>query len=391
MIFPVEGNPTTLYSDESWGGETSVTWINEQSNHWQCNLAQSEFPPVCGLASELSRARGAIDFSKFDALSVQLNYTGEASKLRIYLRNYNSAYSSLEDSDSLKFNSANILARDFTPAETIIQLSEFSVENWWLEERNIPRNLAHPELNNIHSIGIDYPYPQTLGEHSIEIKSIALLGPLIPKEQYYFYLLVFWASILVLETCFALLGLQRRQRETHQSIEEVTQDIIQKAGSTPAQESFSKSELTLKINSVFSTDKTRKNASLILFKVDHFQRIVEQRGQETANNILHTIHSLVADALHDNDTFARWGEEEFLILSTHTDKKSTLLLAERLRLSISNHTFELGETLKASLSIGGTSVMEVDDFGAAFMRAEQALYRANNDKLNNTHWQDGKI
>lgn len=391
-IFPIKGNITSLYSDEDWGGATSVKWINKAKKHWTCDLEKSEFAPVCGLAANLSPNNTPINLSRYNAISIQLKYTGEAPKLRIYLRNHNPAYSNMEDVDSFKFNSVNIPISEFSPKETIIKLSEFSVEDWWIAERDIPRELAHPELNSILTLGLDYPYPQVIGRHSIQIDKIELIGPLFPIEQYYFSLLLLWSSLFVIEAACILIHLQKRKAHNLQAVKCITSNIVHHNGArTSLTDTLSRNNLTFKINEIFSNDKSRENVSLFLFKVDHFQRIKDKRGKEAAANILLSLHSLISDALQENDTFARWGEEEFLILSTETDKNAALQLAERIRLSVANNTFEQEEPLKASVSIGGTAVIPSDDFGTVFMRAEQALYRAGSDGHNRVHWQDGQI
>ena len=196
VLHPHSGNMATLYSDEAWGGKTSVTWTDQAASHWRCNLVQSVVFAVCGIAIEFSKMR---DLSSYDALSMRLRYTGDAKKLRIYMRNHNPLYSTIEDVDSLKFNAITLHSADFAKAETTIHLSEFAVADWWLEERDIPRELSRPELNNVATLGIDFPPPLTFGQHDIKIERLELIGPWIRTENLYLWIIVLGILFLAVE------------------------------------------------------------------------------------------------------------------------------------------------------------------------------------------------
>lgn len=207
VLHPHIGNLATLYSDEAWGGKTSATWVDRANSHWRCNLVQSGVFAVCGIAIEFSSMR---DLSSYEALSVQLRYTGDAKKLRIYMRNHNPLYSTLQDVDSLKFNAITLHTADFAKAETIIHLSEFAVADWWLEERDIPRELSKPELNSVATLGIDFPPPPAFGQHDIKIERLELIGAWISPENLYLWIIVLGILFLAIEA--AALRFARRNR-----------------------------------------------------------------------------------------------------------------------------------------------------------------------------------
>lgn len=200
VLHPSTSNVTTLYADESWGGKSSATWIDANKFHWRCNLVQSEFYPVCGMAiSFLGKNSKTIDFSQYEAIHFTIHYKGEAQKIRVYLRNHNPSYSDTSDADSYKFNAISLRAKDFNQGITKIKLSEFSVADWWLEERDIPRELSAPELDNIIAMGIDFPLPHTFGQHDINVDKIELVGNWISAENFYLAIIVFWIAVLGLE------------------------------------------------------------------------------------------------------------------------------------------------------------------------------------------------
>lgn len=206
VLHPRVGNVATLYSDEAWGGKTRVNWVDKERSHWRCNLVQSGVFAVCGIAIEFSNIR---DLSDYDALSLHLSYTGDAKKLRIYMRNHNPLYSTLQDVDSLKFNAISLHSSDFARPETLIHLSEFAVADWWLEERDIPRELSRPELSGVATLGIDFPPPPAFGQHDLKIERIELIGSWISPEKLYLGIIVAGILFLVGETAVRFTMLRR--------------------------------------------------------------------------------------------------------------------------------------------------------------------------------------
>lgn len=210
-LHPRIGNLATLYSDEASGGKTRATWVDRDASHWRCNLVQSGVFAVCGIAVEFSSMR---DLSGYVALSVQLRYTGDAKKLRIYMRNHNPLYSTLQDVDSLKFNAITLHSADFAKAETLIHLSEFAVADWWLEERDIPRELSRPELNNVATLGIDFPPPPAFGQHEVKIERIELIGSWISPERLYLGIIVLGIVFLLGEAAAIRLRTNKRSAKS---------------------------------------------------------------------------------------------------------------------------------------------------------------------------------
>jgi diguanylate cyclase (GGDEF)-like protein len=120
--------------------------------------------------------------------------------------------------------------------------------------------------------------------------------------------------------------------------------------------------------------------SLIIFDVDHFKRINDTFGHQPGDDVLKELALLISGALRDTDILARWGGEEFIILSPFGDLKQPDVLAERLRAQIEAHTFTgVG---KITCSFGVTSYGENDTEETMMKRADDNLYRAKNEGRN---------
>jgi len=87
-------------------------------------------------------------------MQLELEYKGEAEKTRIYLRNHNKEYSTIDDIQTTKFHSVNVRTSDLV-AESNINMAEFSVDDWWKDRYAIPRELSTPEYSALITMGID--------------------------------------------------------------------------------------------------------------------------------------------------------------------------------------------------------------------------------------------
>lgn len=115
--------------------------------------------------------------------------------------------------------------------------------------------------------------------------------------------------------------------------------------------------------------------SLIIFDVDHFKAVNDTYGHQMGDLILRDMVELVARNLKKGDVFARWGGEEFVILTPSTDIGGASNLAENLRMLVQSHRFN-GLDEKITLSFGIAQLDENDDKKTLFQKADAALYEA---------------
>jgi diguanylate cyclase (GGDEF)-like protein len=120
--------------------------------------------------------------------------------------------------------------------------------------------------------------------------------------------------------------------------------------------------------------------SLIMFDIDHFKKINDTYGHHTGDRVLQELAKLVSASIRETDIFARWGGEEFMILSPHTDVEQAALLAEKLRAVIEAHRFD--EAVPVTSSFGVTQFVEQDSIEGLTARVDQALYQAKGQGRN---------
>ena len=120
--------------------------------------------------------------------------------------------------------------------------------------------------------------------------------------------------------------------------------------------------------------------SLILIDIDDFKSINDTYGHDIGDQILKEIANVLQENIRKVDILSRWGGEEFLILTPNTGHANVQELAEKLRLTIENHHFSEVENI--TISLGISTLKEVDTFTELFKRADQGLYYAKEQGKN---------
>lgn len=117
----------------------------------------------------------------------------------------------------------------------------------------------------------------------------------------------------------------------------------------------------------------------IFLDLDHFKIINDTHGHQAGDQVLRAIAGVMHESIRQDDTFGRYGGEEFVILLPSTDKESTLQVAEKIRSKTKQMTIDLPEDKSLKLTIScGIAVFPEDDENLEKIldKADRALYRA---------------
>jgi len=117
--------------------------------------------------------------------------------------------------------------------------------------------------------------------------------------------------------------------------------------------------------------------SLIMFDIDDFKKFNDTYGHDVGDEILKSLTSLVKSKIRESDIFARWGGEEFMII-TLNDLRSSEQFSEKLRQQIEACSFEKAgiKSIKMTSSFGVTAYRKEDTPEALIKRCDNALYTA---------------
>lgn len=114
--------------------------------------------------------------------------------------------------------------------------------------------------------------------------------------------------------------------------------------------------------------------SLVILDIDHFKSFNDRFGHDGGDQVLKTVVQRIQSGLRDTDTLARWGGEEFIVLSPQSTCDGAHLLAERLRLALAGAPIERVGLVTASFGVAGH--VHGDTLDALVKRADAGLFAA---------------
>ena len=121
--------------------------------------------------------------------------------------------------------------------------------------------------------------------------------------------------------------------------------------------------------------------SMVIFDIDHFKQVNDTYGHDTGDHVLIEVVKTVRENIRETDGFYRIGGEEFTLLTPATMIDQALVLANKIRSSIEQHSFKTVGQI--TVSMGCAQFWGLSDDGAKmFKRADQALYRAKESGRN---------
>jgi diguanylate cyclase len=129
--------------------------------------------------------------------------------------------------------------------------------------------------------------------------------------------------------------------------------------------------------------RTDSPVSLLLWDLDNFKVINDTYGHRAGDRVLQRVAACFMSGLSAEDFVARIGGEEFVVLLTGLTAERALGIADQLRASVEALKFHVrGAPVRVTVSCGLTELRATDPSGAAFDRADAALYRAKRNGKN---------
>lgn len=124
--------------------------------------------------------------------------------------------------------------------------------------------------------------------------------------------------------------------------------------------------------------------SAIMIDLDHFKFVNDTCGHSIGDKVLKTVADCIFGEIRDTDILCRYGGEEFTVILSDTDLYGAMLLAERIRRSVSAVEILVGPNEYARITISaGIATLEQGDDAISFVdRADQAMYHAKTDGRN---------
>lgn len=127
---------------------------------------------------------------------------------------------------------------------------------------------------------------------------------------------------------------------------------------------------------------------LLVFDIDHLQRINAAHGEETGDRALINIANGIAALLREGDLCGRIGGAEFAVFVRADTQAEAMNVAERVRTGLYGLETpgRYGEMIRVTVSAGVTGAGAGDRFDALLLRAEEALAEAKQGGRDRSVW-----
>jgi len=131
--------------------------------------------------------------------------------------------------------------------------------------------------------------------------------------------------------------------------------------------------------------RQRSPLSLIVLDIDHFKAVNDTYGHSSGDSALKALAKAITDTMRRSDIAFRYGGEEFTLILSNTDIDAARIVAERVRVAVSQLSCSDGKrTFGYTISVGVSQLGQGEDGASLFDRADQALYQAKKTGRNQT-------
>ncbi|MBC6905171.1 GGDEF domain-containing protein [Saccharophagus sp. K07] len=388
------------FTDAASGGNSSFEYMNEAHTALECSIGDAGTFNLCGnagvfvdhdvinhslLLSDLALATRISpditrDVSSYTGVWVDIDYRGPAKYIYLSLHNHEPALDLPDPGRQFRPQSVGIATSELHQP-VFARLQEFKVADWWINQFALHRTESHTRFDRLQAITVEIKEQHPHTQHYLEVKSVKFVGDRVSKENFYLTIIIAFASLLGLEGTFRVYTLYKSQRAAQKSLDELNEYNRQLRS-----EAY-KDELTQLLNrravqEIVSQKREFGNPqglAIIAIDIDHFKKFNDTYGHAVGDKVLINVAQALKQVSREYDQIARWGGEEFVIITRDASPENLLIYAEKLREKVaSSPIFNDGdpEPILVTISIGITRSHIDEDFEAAFERADKALYQS---------------
>jgi diguanylate cyclase (GGDEF)-like protein len=361
--------------DRGSGGQSRAELFggNGQPLVVRCDLRPGFQWPYCELQIEMLEED--LDLTRFRQLRLWLKVDGptldgSVPQLRVFLRNFDPAYSQPGQVIDLKPHEI-ILTPSTEPSPVVLRLSQFMVSSWWAQSHPLPVPLMGPQLDRIRVVSLSTGGQAAPGEHRITLTRAELVGQWVAPETFRLGLVGLWMFSLLGYLLWESRQVRSRLRRSlsrsrvleQMALRDPLTNVANRDGLQRAL------ELLLQVQGELGFP-----LSVVFMDVDHFKRINDSQGHEVGDQVLTLLAQTVRANLPRDDLLARWGGEEFVIVMPQTPAEEAVAVAARLRDVLTRTAWPAG--LQVTASWGVAQASGPDELDNALRRADEAMYRA---------------
>lgn len=126
--------------------------------------------------------------------------------------------------------------------------------------------------------------------------------------------------------------------------------------------------------------KNAEGFSILSLDLDHFKQINDKYGHDVGDEVLVHFAEVLQNVIRIDDTAARMGGEEFIVITPQADESNVIALGQRIRAEVErNQPGDLGLGRLVTVSVGGAIAdlsIDIEGWKTTLKRSDQALYEA---------------
>jgi len=382
--------PASLSDDTYSNGNSTASWLNKDHQHWRCELREEFRNPYCSmLITLLDDNWKGLDLREFNTIRIKASYSGPGDFIRIYLRNRHPRYYVVGNPTSTKYNMVEVPVKELSQGYTL-NLSDFTVADWWVSHNKLTPKDSHVEFNDIIYIEVQTGSGETSGIHDIQMQNITWHGDLISNETLYKAIIIVWSGLIFFVLLYRLITLKWELSKNQKYQKELLSiNKLLNLQNKQFEDMAKTDQLTGLLNRVGIRDmlyqglsdwKEHHNPfSLVMIDIDHFKQVNDNHGHDAGDKVLQMAGELFKNNIRRSDAVARWGGEEFILVSPGSDSQQAQIVAELLRKKIESTPGPNGIKITASFGVAAISEPNLEHL---FKYADQALYEAKNNGRN---------
>ncbi|GKS94437.1 diguanylate cyclase [Acidovorax sp. SUPP2825] len=128
--------------------------------------------------------------------------------------------------------------------------------------------------------------------------------------------------------------------------------------------------------------RTGRTFALLVIDADHFKHVNDHHGHQAGDAVLQQLAQVISGSVRITDFVARYGGEEFVVLLPEPqDRQEGRVVAEKIRVAVSQSHFPAVGQLTVSLGMSFCSLKDTSETDIV-QRADQALYQAKQQGRN---------
>ncbi|MFO6422994.1 GGDEF domain-containing protein [Motilimonas sp. KMU-193] len=180
-----------------------------------------------------------------------------------------------------------------------------------------------------------------------------------------------WLILCSFMILLVSVSFENRQRRLQQSLFELSlTDPLTQVGNRRAMEQTLAQEMHL-------TQRTHEPFTVMMIDVDHFKKFNDLRGHDGGDKALQRVAQCLTQlAREGQDSVARFGGEEFIVILRHTSATEAMAVAEKYRQGVKalQLTYQDDSAEVLTITIGLADSSDINDSESLLKQADSALY-----------------